>query len=78
MDVMTLGLIGQLLALAGLVLLFVLGPPAPHRVLRLREDGRTEQVDEDSGEMWWRFLARLMVALFACSTLIGITGVARG
>ena len=78
MDVVTAGLVGQLIALVGLAVLVAVGPPSPRRAIRIREDGRTDLVDEKNGEMLWRLLARLMVALFACSTFVGITALARG
>jgi hypothetical protein len=77
MDVMTAALVGQLIALVGLTVLVVFGPPRPRRMVRIREDGRTEQVDENGGEMLWRLLTRLMVGMFACSTFLGITSLAR-
>lgn len=78
MDLVTAGLVGQLVAVVGLALLVTIGPPSPRQVVRIREDGRTEHVDDDSGKLLWQILTRGLVALFACSALLGITGVARG
>jgi hypothetical protein len=78
MDLVTAGLVGQLIAVVGLAVLVALGPPRPARAVRMREDGRTEYVDDDSGKVLWRLLTRGLMALFACSALLGISGVARG
>lgn len=78
MDLMTAGLIGQLIAVIGLIVLVSLGPPQPRQALRVREDGQTEHVDDDSGRLLWQFMTRVLVALFACSTVLGLSSVARG
>ena len=78
MDGTTAGLVGQLVAVIGLVVLVLLGPPESRQAIRIRDDGHTEYVDDDSGPTLWHFLARVLVALFACSTLLGITDLARG
>lgn len=75
MDVITVALIGQLFAALSLVVMIVLGPPDPRQAVRLRDDGSTERVDEHRGKELWSLLTRGLVALFAFSTLLGITGV---
>ena len=78
MDATTAGLVGQLIAVIGLLVLVLLGPPESRQAIRIREDGQTEYVDDDSGPTLWLVLARVLMALFACSTLLGITELARG
>lgn len=77
MDLITVGLVGQFIAVVGLAVLTVIGPPDPRQAVRLREDGRTERVVDDGGRELYETLKRSLVALFACATLVGLTGLVR-
>lgn len=77
MDLITVGLIGQFVAVVGLAVLTVIGPPDPRQAVQFREDGRTERVIDDNGRELYESLKRSLVALFACATIVGLTGLAR-
>lgn len=77
MDLITAGLVGQLVAVLALAVLVMLGPPEPRQAIRVREDGQTERVEHDRGRELWHLLARFLVAMFACSTVLGVAGIAR-
>lgn len=78
MDLITVGLVGQLIAVVGLAVLVVIGPPEPRQALQVREDGRTERVVDDNGRELYETVKRGLVALFACATLVGFAGLAKG
>lgn len=78
MDLITVALVAQLVAVAGLAVLTVIGPPEPRQAVQFREDGRTERVVDDSGRQLYDLVKRGLVALFACATVVGLTGLARG
>lgn len=77
MDLITVGLVGQFIAVVGLAVLTVIGPPEPRQAIQMREDGRTERVVDDSGRELYELLKRGLVALFAFATVVGLTGLAR-
>lgn len=77
MDLVTAGLVGQLIAVLGLVVLVTVGPPDPRQAIRVREDGHTEGVDDERSRELWHLATRGLIALFACSALVGLTGFAK-